>query len=99
MSKINHTLREKLLAIKEVLPEAASAPWENGCDEDDPAIYTEDGACVGFVQPHGNIHTAINTQQSFSHADAKLITMMRNCIDEVVDLLLVSGGCDEECQL
>lgn len=47
-------------------------------------ITTPDGALIGWIQPHGNVHTIQDTGETFSHADARLITTMRNSVEELL---------------
>jgi hypothetical protein len=79
--------RSFLEELKVLDKEACDPPWEHNCDEDPPQpdIDGQNGL-VAFVQPHGNIHTVLSTGESFCHADAKLIVLLRNNVSGIIQL-------------
>lgn len=73
------TITKQLLQeLRDLEAKATSGEWEHDEEFKDPGIYTHDGGCVLFIQPHGHIKTILNTGEEFSHADARFVCAARN---------------------
>ena len=69
--------------IEKMLAEISDPPWE--FDDEDGSIDAVSGGCVGFVQPHGNLHTIIRTGEEFSHADGRFIAVSPTIVKELLN--------------
>jgi hypothetical protein len=66
---------------------ATKAPWHHSVDDEEPGseITDDNGSVVAFIQPHGNIRTIYSHQETFSHADARLIVELRNNVNSIIE--------------